>query len=132
MNQITRTIDNITTIGDLPNFCDTRNHHGHTFRFTIVQTGDKYGRNNCLTNDGDHIVEVWDTTRESAQFVSSYYISTLLGFTKYDYGAGGCWNNGLCLHGGEPVWIILKHNLLHVHQWLLEIAHTLNITKEAQ
>lgn len=124
------TTDNIITIGDLPNFCDTRNHHGHTFRFNIVQTGEKYGRNNCLTNDGDHMVEVWDTTRESAQFVSRYYISTLLGFSKFS--AGNCWNYGLCLDGGVPAWRIPAQQLTHVHHWLLQIAHTLNITKEAQ
>lgn len=130
MNQITRTIDNITTIGNQMNFCDTHNDQGIKFRFTIVKTGDKYGRNNCLTNDGDHMVEVWDMTPRCTQMVSRYYISTLLGFSQFSN--RNCWNYGLCLDGGVPAWRIPAQQLTHVHHWLLQIAHTLNITKEAQ
>ena len=122
------TIDNITKIGNTLNFCDTRNNHGRTFRFTIINTGDAYGRNLCLLNDKEPMVEVWDTT-QAPQMVSRYYISTLLGTDNY--GTGGCWQAGLNLHGGEPVWKIDAHNLLHVHQWLLEIVGALNDAGDA-
>lgn len=124
-----RTIDHITKIGDTFNFCDTQNHHGRMFRFTIINTGDAYGSNNCLTNDKAPMVEVWDTTIPmTTQMVSRYYISTLLGFDEYS--VGDCWQRGLCLDGGVPAWTIHAADLTHVHQWLTKIADALGIKPE--
>ena len=129
-NQTMNTIDNITFIGSTLNFCHTQNHHGRSFTFTIINTGDAYGRNLCLTNDKEAMVEVWDTTEtRTTQMVSRYYISTLLGFDKWSNGKA--FENGLCLDGGVPVWNINASDLTHVHQWLLQIAESLGIKPEA-
>lgn len=123
------TLDNITFIGSTPNFCNTQNHHKRSFRFTIINTGDAYGRNNCLINDKEPMVEIWDTTEtRTTQMVSRYYISTLLGFDQFS--TGDCWQRGLCLDGGVPVWTINADDLTHVHQWLLKIADALGIKPE--
>jgi hypothetical protein len=75
------------------------------YNVRIVRKGDRYGRNDCLTHDGngDHaLVEFYldshhDIHGPRGFFVSRYYIGTLLnrpGFYGRDHiGAG------LCLHG---------------------------------
>ena len=123
------TIDNITFIGSTLNFCHAQNHHGRSFTFTIINTGDAYGKDLCLTNHNAPMVEVWDTTStRTTQMVSRYYINTLLGFGEYSM--GDCWQRGLCLDGGVPAWNINADDLTHVHQWLLKIADALNITNQ--
>jgi hypothetical protein len=124
------TIDNITFIGSTLNYCHTKNHHGRSFTFTIINPGDAYGRNMCFINQKEAMVEVWDTTEtRTTQMVSRYYISTLLGFDKWSNGKA--FENGLCLDGGVPVWNINASDLTHVHQWLLQIAESLGIKPEA-
>jgi hypothetical protein len=123
------TIDNITFIGSTLNYCHTKNHHGRSFTFTIINTGDAYGRNMCFINQKEAMVEVWDTTEtRTTQMVSRYYIRTLLGFDKSLN--GNAFENGLCLDGGVPAWNINTADLIHVHQWLLQVADALGIKPE--
>jgi len=67
------------------------------FNVRIVNTGDTYGLNDCLVNNGAKLVEFYDkrylhdSWMGRGQFVSRYYLSTLLSDT---------YPNGLCLDGG--------------------------------
>jgi hypothetical protein len=73
------------------------------YNVRIVNTGDKYGRSDCLTNDKQAMVEFYDNRFDQkdfmgrGQFVSRYYASTLL---------DGEYPNGLCLDGGVPEWTV--------------------------
>ena len=78
----------------------------NTWLVRMVRKGDKYGLDNCLTHDGETMVEFFDhdyafdknvTGKVLGQFVSRYYVSTLLGHPP---------NVGLNLHGGIPKWSI--------------------------
>ena len=70
------------------------------FRVEVVLKGGCYGLNNCLTHDKDDpLVEFWDV--ECKQFVSRYYLSTLLESSN---------TSGLCLDGGVPEWHITAEN----------------------
>jgi hypothetical protein len=82
---------------------------GRTFLVRVVEYGDTYGRNDCLTHepgdyDGGPMVEFYDTTNIDTtfpgrgQFVSRYYFDTL---TECD--ARGA---GLSLHGREREWCL--------------------------
>ena len=84
------------------------NERGREFNVIIVLLGERYGRNDCLTNsDPEPYVEFWDAHhvgekisgtadlrigRESrvreqpGQFVSRYYLSTLLGIDRHGFG----------------------------------------------
>ena len=85
------------------------------FNVRIVNTGDKYGRFDCLTNDKDQMVEFYDTryNHESdmgrGQFVSRYYTSTIL---------NGQYPNGLCLDGGIPEWSVSADGMKKVIEYL--------------
>jgi hypothetical protein len=103
------------------------NANGRAFVVKIVREGDKYGLNKCLTHDDEKgwgaMVEFYDETYAGkegfdpeGQFVSRYYVETILG--KDDYGSG---EGGLNLDGGVDVWTVdaaamavargfLKHN----------------------
>jgi hypothetical protein len=87
------------------------NDKGRTFELRIIEVGDNYGRNNCLTHDDPigygAMVEFWDTTHN--QFVSRYYIKTL---QERDQ------NYGLCLYGGEPVWSVDAAAMQIVHNFI--------------
>ena len=78
------TIDLQHKIGEQLNFCDTKNDRGIKFRFVVIETGRAYGRDCCLINNDAPLVEVWDM--QMPQFVSRYYISTLIDGTAFDNG----------------------------------------------
>jgi len=75
------------------------------FNVKIVSNGESYGLNNCLTHEKDDpLVEFYDTRYANrkgfgpkGQFVSRYYLSTLL--ERMD-------GYGLDLMGYEPSWKI--------------------------
>jgi hypothetical protein len=81
----------------------------------IVEKGDSYGRDMCLTYDEtDPLVEFYDADAsfndgpkdigmKLGQFVSRYYMSTLMGNEFSDPIGNG---QGLCLDGGVPKWEI--------------------------
>lgn len=85
------------------------------FNVRIVNTGDKYGRFDCLTNDKDQMVEFYDSryNHESGmgrgQFVSRYYTSTIL---------NGQYPSGLCLDGGIPAWSVSAEGMKQVIEYL--------------
>lgn len=86
---------------------------GIKFNVRLVQQGDKYGLNNCLTHEQkEPLVEFYDTRyphTEFGQFVSRYNMSTLLERTA---------NVGLNLDGGIPDWSIDAKGMEQVTSWL--------------
>lgn len=89
------------------------------FNVRIVNTGDKYGRDDCLTNDKEPLVEFYDSRYDSknfmgrGQFVSRYYVKTIL---------SGEYPRGLALYGNEPEWIVSADEMLDVKAYLLGVA----------
>jgi len=85
----------------------------------IVNTGDKYGRDMCLTNDKAPMVEFYDVRyphTQYGQFVSRYYISTILSQDS----RGGDYSNGLCLDGRVPAWQVSAEDMAQVITFLKE------------
>lgn len=85
----------------------------------IVKTGDQYGRAMCLTNTKPPMVEFYDSRyphTQYGQFVSRYYISTILNQDGY----GGQYSNGLCLDGRVPAWNVSAEDMAQVVTFLKE------------
>ena len=76
---------------------------GRSFNVRIVRSGDKYGRDHCLTHAGEPMVAFDDADSAGSsfgplgQFVSRYYVSTLAERPKH---------TGLNLEGGVEVWTV--------------------------
>jgi hypothetical protein len=93
------------------------NRNGLSFAVRLVETGDKYGRNLCLTHEETRpMVEFYDMRyphTELGQFVSRYYADTLLnhGFRR-----------GLDLDSGEPDWSVDGDAIVLVMRWLAEVT----------
>ena len=91
------------------------------FNVRIVNKGDKYGLDNCLTHEGDKpLVEFYDTRyphTEFGQFVSRYYVETIL--NDDGYGPKDC---GLILHGGVPEWTLSAKDMDTVRNFLKEVT----------
>ena len=87
------------------------------FNIRIVNIGDKYGVNDCLTNNKAPMVEFYDSRfthgadGARGQFVTRYYIETLTD--------SGC-PNGLCLDGGVPAWSISAEGMKEVIEYIKE------------
>jgi hypothetical protein len=87
------------------------NANGRQFFVRTVLKGDRYGLDECLTHDTDRpMVEFYDYTYANqktfgprGQFVSRYYVSTLLRDQHRGVGHGQE-RSGLCLDGGVPEW----------------------------
>ena len=90
------------------------NSNGDDFNVRIVRKGDRYGLNGCsVHNETEALVEVYDAEyphTEFGQFVSRYYISTLIN--------GKSRNTGINLEGSAPKWRIDAHNWSKVIAWL--------------
>ena len=86
------------------------------FNVRIVNKGDRYGRADCLTHDDDRpMVEFYDRRYQHGdwpdrgQFVSRYYVSTLLEVE----------NRGLCLDGGNAnEWSVSADGMAIVRAYL--------------
>jgi hypothetical protein len=92
------------------------------FNVRVVNKGDKYGRDFCLTHEGDkQLVEFYDARyphTEFGQFVSSYYKETLLGEDGYGDAEGG-----LCLDGGfANEWTVSEEDMNTVRAFLKEVT----------
>lgn len=89
------------------------------FNVRIVRKGDRYGRDYCLTHDEDKpLVEFYDNRyphTEDGQFISRYYVETILGTDRYGRGTGG-----LCLDGGVPSWTVSEQDMDTVREYLRE------------
>lgn len=99
---------------------------GRDWRVRFVRQGDRYGLNHCLTHEEvEPLVEFYDrenagrTFPDEGQFVSRYYVSTLL------KRRGGMLN----LDGGIEAWCIsadgMREAMRHVAVWQAwTIIHT--------
>ena len=90
------------------------------FNVRIVNNGDKYGREFCLTHDEDKpMVEFYDRRyphTQYGQFVSRYYVGTLLGYEGF---YGGEPTGGLCLDGGNAKeWSVSADGMALVRAYL--------------
>lgn len=93
---------------------------GRPFTVKIIRKGEAYGRDDCLTHDDEqdfgNMVEFYDASQDPAkfdaegQFVSRYYISTIMEGVYAD--------QGLCLDGGIPVWAIDRVTMREVRNFL--------------
>ena len=87
------------------------------FNVRIVNKGDKYGRDFCLTHTEDKpLVEFYDARyphTEFGQFVSRYYVETILGDDGYGSKAGG-----LSLYGGISEWSVSARDMETVRSLL--------------
>ena len=88
-----------------------------TWAVRVVQKGEFYGLQNCLTHEtNEPLVEFYDTRypfSNLGQFVSRYNISTLVGTHPYGH--------GLCLNGGVPDWNISDDCFGKIQDWLVSL-----------
>ena len=81
------------------------------FTVRLVETGDVYGLNDCLTHDKEEsLVEFYDQRYSHTpygQFVNRYTINTVLQI-----------NSGLDLYTSEPSWKVNKEQIQEVKDWL--------------
>jgi len=88
------------------------------FNVRVVNKGDKYGRDFVLTHEEDKpLVEFYDSRyphTEFGQFVSRYYVETILGTDKWGSGEGG-----LILDGGNrDQWTVSERHMDIVRSFL--------------
>jgi hypothetical protein len=85
------------------------------FNVRIINTGDKYGVNDCLTNTKAPMIEFYDSRfthgadGARGQFVARYYTETLTN--------SGC-THGLCLDGGVPAWSVSAEGMQQVIEYI--------------
>lgn len=101
-------------------------------RVHLVMPGDHYGRGDVLTyeqEDADRhgsglpLVEFYDTSSDpvafpGGQFVSRYYMDTLLGTDNLNLGLPIRDMQALSLDGGVPAWTVSGIDLSNVAAWL--------------
>tara|TARA_R110001632_G_scaffold65539_2_gene155154 strand:- start:71 stop:454 length:384 start_codon:yes stop_codon:yes gene_type:complete len=104
------------------------NDNGQRWTVRIVEASDHYGRNMCLTNENETLVEFYDARYAHTiapdgellgQFVSRYYLDTLTGKCKWSNGGIGK-GAGFCLHGGVPDWCISAQSMYAVADFLTQ------------
>lgn len=87
------------------------NENGVKFNVRVVESGDRYGRNDKLVNEsGKNLVEFYDSRydhTELGQFVSRYYEETILETSA-----------GLDLDSGSIAWELSEKNISEVKDWL--------------
>ena len=92
--------------------------NGIPFHARLVKQGETYGLNRCLTHDkSDSMVEFYDARyvkgfESLGQFVSRYYVKTLLDTTWGDA------RRGLNLQSDIPDWYIDTGAMTKVFEWL--------------
>lgn len=93
---------------------------GRPFTVRIVREGDCYGLDDCLTHDDtDPLVEFYDASADpdkfgpQGQFVSRYYLSTLLEETDGERGIG--------LEGDLDYWSIASTEFMALIEALREV-----------
>lgn len=88
--------------------------------FNVIWRGPRCGRN---TYDAP-MVEIFDTRYDHTdygQFVTTYFVGTMLGdFGAYE-GNQGVWPRGLDLHGGVDSWKLSADNMTSMVKWLREL-----------
>ena len=84
----------------------------------LVNPGDKFGPHNshCVNEPQVHIYDSRFNHNQHlgfvGQFVSGYYVATLLQDEDYP--------NGLCLDGWTPEWTLSRDNMTTLITWLKE------------
>jgi len=102
------------------------NERGQPWTIRVLDIGDKYGREDCLTYDADEpVVEFYDADHPHTidapsgtvlgQFVARYYISTIC-----DGSTGG-----LDLMGYEPKWKINALTMDSVRAYIMSYAKSM-------
>lgn len=106
------------------------------WRVHLVMPGERYGRDDALTYEpedavrngsGLPLVEFYDTSQDpvafpGGQFVSRYYMDTLLGTDSLKLGVPIRDMPALNLDGGVPAWTVSGNDLKLVADWL-DAAH---------
>jgi len=84
------------------------------FNTKLIRAGDKYGLDDCLTHDGDPMLEFYDPRYQHTpigQFVSRYYVRTLLeGNTT-----------GLMLDTQHSDWQVDQEQMTEIRDWLKKL-----------
>ena len=90
------------------------NSNGKQFAAKLLQKGDAYGLEKCLTWDSDKTgIEFYDVTYagdgfdEIGQFVSRYYVKNILEHS-----------GNLCLEGSIPEWTVDGNNISKILSWI--------------
>jgi len=88
------------------------------YNVRVVNKGDKFGRDFCLTHESDKpMVEFYDARyphTEFGQFVSRYNVETILGKDRWGHAEGG-----LILDGGNAnEWSVSEHHMDIVRAYL--------------
>lgn len=83
-----------------------------TWLVRLVEPGDTYGKDFCLTNKGNEpYVEFYDirySHTDFGQFVQRYYKSSIMTEVA----------SGLCLDFSEPEWAVSERCMDKVKEWL--------------
>ena len=100
------------------------NMEGTPWTVRVVQKGDAYGREDCLTHEEDRpMIEFYDARYtdkfgERGQFVSRYYLETL------QCDKCGRSSSGLDLYSSEPSWWLDGETLDYALKWATkEVNH---------
>ena len=116
---MTKTTTTETTITDAK--INLASSNGILFHVRIVDTGDSYGLNDCLVNDGAPMVEVFDTRYNHTplgQFTGGrWYADTIL--QRRGHGTG------IDLNGSVADWNINSTEWQRILEWVafsLEVA----------
>ena len=86
------------------------------FNTKIIHTGDRYGRDDCLTNHDEPMIEFYDPRYQHTphgQFISRYNVSTIMDHT------GGLW-----LYGGVDEWTVSGADMAEIRAWLSKMEIT--------
>ena len=84
------------------------------FNTKLICAGDKYGLDDCLTHDGDPMLEFYDPRYQHTpigQFVSRYYVKTLLEGNEM----------GLMLDAQVNDWVVDQEQMTEIRDWLKKL-----------
>lgn len=95
------------------------NENGDAYRARIIFPGDNYGRNDCLTLEGEHpVITLYDAAHDFdfdkktgavlGQFVTSYRTETFLDIDR-----------GLDMHGGAPKWKLDRAAVVMLQRFII-------------
>lgn len=106
-------VSNEIATPQLDTYITVTNLNGDDFSIRLVQKGETYGLNRCITHDKDEpLVEFYDAEYKTkdfdplGQFVTRYQFSTMQKFINREG------NHGLNLYGGEEKWSVTKDNVM--------------------
>lgn len=97
-------------------FGDKQGNAGRKWKVRIVYTGDKYGRDYCLTNEKKPLILFFDMDVDRDKFpigqeVSSYYLDSIQGHSS-----------ALCLNGEVSKWYLTSDSMKEIQKWLNSLS----------